>query len=459
MANCSVAYLKDMDIKDRIDAEYFQSEFLETANRLEKHSQTLDKFATPTVSAFYPAATQVYSIGEVPFIRCVDVIDYPILSILQENKFEKLPKWFIQENKTVKTLHSGDIVISKVGTPCYASVIDESLKEVAISRTVLGLTDIKIDPYYLVAFLRSKYGFLQLHRECELTIQLQLTLERVGRVKVYNPTDKEKIKEISGIMKAYFKSFRESIDAHKKAQQMLSEELSLNDFQLNYKLSYIDEFSVAKMTHRIDAEYFQPAYENIIHFLSGKAILKSLRQLSAPPKKGIEVGSLYYRESGKPFIRVSNLTPNGFDKRDQKCIGEELYMTLQKDYGVQVGDFLLSKDATPGIAFVVKNPTDGILSSGILKLKIDEKEVDKEYLALCINELIGKLQIERDSGGSVIVHWRPKQVKNLKIPILSRDVQQRISDLVVQSYETNLKANELVKLAITKTETMIEQAM
>jgi len=49
---------------------------------------------------------------------------------------------------------------------------------------------------------------------------------------------------------------------------------------------------------------------------------------------------------------------------------------------------------------------EGIIASGILKLNINESEINKEYLALCINSMVGKLQIERDGGESVIIHWR-----------------------------------------------------
>jgi hypothetical protein len=37
--------------------------------------------------------------------------------------------------------------------------------------------------------------------------------------------------------------------------------------------------------------------------------------------------------------------------------------------------------------------------------KINGNEINKEYLALCINSLVGKTQ-EKDGGGSVIIHWK-----------------------------------------------------
>ena len=103
----------------------------------------------------------------------------------------KIPTSFANDCKNIKRLTKGEIVITKVGTPCYASIIHD-IDDVALSRTVLGLKSIKsIDPYYLVSFLRSKYGFLQLLRERELTIQFQLTLDRVNGILIFKPKNKE----------------------------------------------------------------------------------------------------------------------------------------------------------------------------------------------------------------------------------------------------------------------------
>ena len=56
--------------------------------------------------------------------------------------------------------------------------------------------------------------------------------------------------------------------------------------------------------------------------------------------------------------------------------------TLKDTYESQKRGIFFNKDATPGIAYIVKEPIEGILiASGILKLKINEEEIDKEYLA------------------------------------------------------------------------------
>ena len=119
-----------------------------------------------------------------------------------------------------------------------------------------------------------------------------------------------------------------------------------------------------------------------------------------------------------------------------------------------IGEILLTKDATPGIAYVLREPIEGIISSGIMRLKLKE-DIESEYLALCINSIIGQMQIERDAGGSIIIHWKPEQIKKLQIPILSKSIQQKIADLIRKSHEARKKAKGLLEEAKHKVEKVI----
>ena len=156
------------------------------------------------------------------------------------------------------------------------------------------------------------------------------------------------------------------------------------------------------------------------------------------------------------FIRVSSVSKLGIEETDQKYLTKELYQELKKDYEPKLENILITKDATPGIAYVIKEPLEGIISSGILDLKVKEN-IESEYLALCINSIVGQWQAQRDAGGSIIAHWKPEQIKNLIIPILSTDIQKEISDLVRKSHEARKKSKELLEEAKRKVEEMIER--
>jgi restriction endonuclease S subunit len=172
-------------------------------------------------------------------------------------------------------------------------------------------------------------------------------------------------------------------------------------------------------------------------------------------KKGVEPGSDAYQDEGKLFIRVSSITKYSIIDKDQKYLSNELYQASRKSYEPKIGDILITKDATPGVAYVLKEPTEGIIAGGIIRLKIKE-DIEAEYLALCINSVIGQMQIERDAGGSVIVHWKPEQIKNLRIPILPKITQQKVADLVRQSHEALRKSKELLEEAKRTVEELIE---
>ncbi|MEY4768798.1 MAG: hypothetical protein RL637_1437, partial [Pseudomonadota bacterium] len=108
-----------IDLKDRFDAEYFWKDSLHIQELLEqKNSIKFNKFGDFVASAFYPAATHLYEIGDMPFIRCVDCISYPFITNLQNDSFEKIPAEFAKEQSGISLLSKGDIVITKVGSPC-----------------------------------------------------------------------------------------------------------------------------------------------------------------------------------------------------------------------------------------------------------------------------------------------------------------------------------------------------
>ena len=99
---------------------------------------------------------------------------------------------------------------------------------------------------------------------------------------------------------------------------------------------------------------------------------------------------------------------------------------------------------------------EGIIAGGILRLKLKAK-IEPEYLALALNSVVGQMQAERDTGGSIIIHWRPEQIKNCLIPTLPKSTQRKIADLVRQSHQAHKEAKELLEEAKRKVENLIEK--
>jgi type I restriction enzyme, S subunit len=453
----SIINYKNLNLGDRIDAEYFQPDFLKNEELLHNSgSIALNQYCDLTSSAFYPAATDLYKIGEVPFVRCVDCINYYSLTDLQSESFEKIPKYFLNSHNNIKRLKNLDIVITKVGTPCYASIV-ANLGEVALSRTVLGIYNISgISPYYLLVFLRSKFGFDQLTRQRELTIQYQLTLHRTGRILIYKPKD-EKLENF--IEKVFLKSqeiYKDSVLNYRKANHILLQELNLVDWNPPHILTFIKNYINTQTSRRIDAEHFQPKYNNIINSIPSRVKLLPLKKY-VTYVKGIEVGGDKYTTTGKKFIRVSNLTKYGIEDDKVNFISENLYNDLRQSFEPAQGEILLSKDATPGIAFYLSQQLEGIISSGILRLQF-VNEIPPYYLEFVLNSLIVQQQIEKQAGGSIIVHWKPHEILNTLIPRLESDIEIEVNSLVAKSHEQRKLSKKLIEISQLSIEIAIENS-
>lgn len=453
---CSEVMLSQIDLGDRFDSEYFTKNYLHISEQLEKvPTKPIGKISTTVASAFYPAATQLYSIGDIAFVRCVDCVNYPIISKDQDAKFEKIPYAFAVESKGISILKNEDIIITKVGTPCYASIITE-YSEIALSRTVLGLTNIHdIDPYYLMIFLRCKYGFEQLFRQRELTIQYQLTLPRVKAINIYDAGESFQ-KDIRKVCMKFIECAQKAKKGYDEAHSIVSTILDVPEFPQKNISTKMKSNSFSK-TGRLDAEYYQPKFD---------ILLETLKRFSCKPlggnkgivtiKKSIEPGSEVYQEEGIPFVRVSDISK--FEISDPEI---HLPINIVKDISKlypKKDTILFSKDGSVGIAYKVEKDTEVITSGALLHLTVKNPlEVLPDYLTLVLNSSIVQLQAERDSNGAIIQHWKPSEIENVIIPILDIEIQKEIASKIQESFELRHQSEQLLEYAKQAVEMAIEQ--
>ena len=447
MAVFNVIKLSELEGAKRLDAEYYKSEYLELLSRLRKVGCVRVKdVAFPIRRKFKPKKGEYFDYIEISEVD-LTTGEFNTSKIIGEEAPDRA-QWVVNKD---------DILISTVRPIRNAvAIIKEERKNLVCSSGFCVLHSKNIQANYLFLYLKIPFIAKLLNRYTTATEYPAVNWNDVLNTPIYMGSKEFQMK-ISIIIDKSFALLKQSRYLYSQAETLLLEELGLKDLKPKYEKTYTAKLSDVFSVHRVDAEYFQPAYEEVIEKLRENNIeLQPLRKFILSIQRGIESGSENYRDEGKPFIRVSNLSKYGFTNRDQKYLSEELYQQLREIYEPKQGDFLLTKDATPGIAYVVKEQIEGIISSGILRLQINDSEINKEYLALCINSIVGKIQVERDCGGSVILHWKPEQVKRLQIPILPLETQQEIASLVQQSHEARKKAKELLEIAKRAVEIAIE---
>ncbi|MBI5913113.1 restriction endonuclease subunit S [Candidatus Azambacteria bacterium] len=452
MPTYSIIKKSQLEGTKRLDAEYYQPEYLALQENLEKTKSIMPwgeiegKFITGPFGSEFDTENYVQD-GEYRYVRGKDVKDFFPTDgdnvYIPKKDYERLKKYSLLE---------GDILVSVVGTPGIGAIVDSTLLPAIFSCKSTVYRTTSINPFYFIAYLNSSYGRKLLERGVRGAVQTGLNINDLRDLPVFLPNVGIQ-EEIGDVVKNAKKTFDSSKSLYFQAENLLLEELGLKDFESESGLWSAVNLSEVQKANRIDAEYFDPKYQKILSLIRGNDGM-ALGELAAV-KKGFEAGSEAYQEEGKLFIRVSSISKDGITDKDQKYLKDELYDQLKKEYQPKVGEILLTKDASPGIAHVVKEPIEGIISGGVLRVRLKE-DVEPEYCALVINSIIGKLQVERDAGGSIIAHWKPDQVKELQVPILPKPTQQKIDEFVRKSHEARRSAKLLLEQAKKKVEDLIE---
>ncbi len=432
----------------RFDAEFFRPDYLQVQRRLEEiGSRKLIDFQ---VNIRHPKEIKRnYVDNGVLFLRAqnvrplsIDLTSNPVY--ISEEDAERL-----KEN----TIHYKDILITRSGANAgQCAIYLENSYAISSSHTFI-LKSGNLNPFFLTIFLNSRYGRTLIERGKYGSSQPEIAPPFLYQIPVPNWEHLQ-----AEIEKTYLRS-KELTELSKtryaETQTLLLRELGLADWQPKHTLAFATDYASMQRAERIDADYFQPKYEEVVnaikHYPGGWNTLENLVTL----KKCVEVGSGEYLDAGIPFVRVSNLNP--FEITKEKYISEELYADI-KEHQPKQGEILLSKDATPGIAYHLREqPEKMIPSSGILRLKNKTDKIGNEYLTLVLNSILIQEQINRDVGGSVILHWRPDQVAGTVIPTLHEEKQAEIQQKVIESFNLRKHAKDLLEYAKRAVEIAIEQ--
>ncbi|MGI6563250.1 MAG: hypothetical protein ACOX3Q_11945 [Clostridia bacterium] len=394
MAVISIVSKKELECGTRIDAEYYRPEYAKLEEILLASNPLPLKKLVKSIKSFgaYSLMNQVtYQEKGIPFLRAIDIKE-GYADFSNVVRITKDAHKLLWKSE-IKPRNVLLAMSGSVGNSCVAS--DKWKYPINSSQDLAKITvaDI-INPYLLSTFLNSKYGRFQTQRLPVGSIQQHVFLWQIGLIKV--PL-----------------------------------------------LTNIQEYIA-----------FQPKYKEMFDRLPSNVYLQLLGKITLYTK-GIEVGSSAYTESGILFLRVSNLSKHGIVDDTVNFISKELYNVLREKYEPQQGEILLSKDATPGIAYFLDESVQGIIASGILRLSLIE-DIPPYYLELVLNSIFVQLQIEQSVGGSIIKHWKPSQVQKTWIPRLLADREKEISALVQQSHAARREAKTLLEKAKRAVEIAIE---
>jgi restriction endonuclease S subunit len=451
MITYSIIKKSQLEGAHRLDAEYYQPEYLELIDNLDKLGAVpIREVATNPKRKFKPRKGEIFQYIEISEVD-LSTGEYNKSKILGENTPDRA-QWIVKQN---------DVIISTVRPIRNAvSLINENTKNLVCSSGFAVLETQKIEPEYLFIYLKTRPVVNLLDRQTTATMYPAVAIEHILNIKVYLGNENFR-QEIKNEIIETQKELEKSKSLYSQAEELLLKELGLKDFKVEEDLSYSVNLSDIKSAHRADAEYFQPLYHNIQQKLFTKPISFVKEEFNLIKSKNFE-----YKELGEiSVIKTKQVNKNAINfKVESKTsieIATRLNLPILIDKDVIFASMGVGSLGKTNIFYKFEALDKEFTIDSTLKIfrQKTRNKILPEVLAIFLNlEPMQKLIYKFIVGTSGIISIYENDLRNLPVPILPDSIQQQIASLVQQSHEARKKAKELLEEAKQKVEKMIKNS-
>lgn len=350
----------------------------------------------------------------------------------------------------------GDILISIKGTLGEIAVAEDWLLPANMNRDVAIIKPLtkEFPSEYVALFMMSEYGALQSLRGGSGGVQQMITLERLRKFII--PFFSNDFSEIVKALYNSAKNYRiQSQNKYTQAENLLLETLGLKDFELSKESVNIKTFNESFGTSgRLDAEYYQKKYEDLEQsLLNSKHGAKTLNSCIEYVRTG-EYSSSYLPKLPESvfYLRNTNFRKCLITPDENYAVNPENFNTSANE-----GDIITSRVGTMGLFGVIPKDLKGaVYSDNVLCFKLKDVYIPLVYSLLFSSGLYQPL-IEKIAGGSVQPLITQTTLKGLIVPIIEKDKQKEIANLVEESFKSKKQSEQLLELAKTAVEKAIEE--
>ncbi len=448
----------------RFDSEYFKPEYLALSSRLGKLTTESITALSEVSDGNHASVSEHFSsdpsVGP-RYLRGQDIGGF----FLGDANPVYIPH-SIYDSLRRSQMQPGDVLLSIVGTIGSLSLVpkDAPLLTGSCKIAILRPRRDRISPEYLAAFLASRYGQFQIHRQTRGAVQMGLILEdmrflRVARLgKAESPISKHVEKaytHISGAKTLYT-----------SAQRMLEEEMGLDKIDLSHRVGYEARLSETFQARRWDSEFYKPKYRRVMdavlkakkvrveRFVPVGRLISYLTNGHTPLHHDLGVGEV-------PFLTAEHVSDFRLDFETDRRILRRHHETELARAALRNGDILLTIKGKVGNCAVVRDcPEAANINQDVALIRL-RNGVHLYFFAAWFNSLMGKHLVEQRSTGGINPFLGLANLRGMPFPILAPKEHTRIGDLIQgtvdKGYAAEREASQLLERAKRRVEELIEQ--
>ena len=439
----------------RVDAEFYKPEYLGLEDVLENKGNLypLRKYCNYIKKGIFDISPELYISAGIPLIRTSEIKN-PLINFSTTVFLDKETHRLHYKTE----LKPNDIVMTKIGAYIGdIAILPNKYERYNFSQNVTGLSvhSGTINPKYLFAFLLSRFGHLQITRIIMLSGQGKIELEDIRDISVYEASVDFQL-NISSLVEIGQLYISKSESIFKDAEDLILSELGLTNWQPKHQLSFIKNYSDTEQAGRIDAEYYQPKYEEIVNIIKGySGGWDTLGNLCTTKRGSLIKDSFYDENRGIPYIRGADFS-GGLLSENKLVFINPKFKSKNETYVIE-DDIVFSLIGSVGeTAFVTKEFSNSCISNNTGRIRIKNK-IRPMTLQILLHSIIGKMYFEKYKTRTAQPKISDKDTHDFVLPILSEVKQTQIQQRVVESFALREQSKHLLECAKRAVEIAIEE--
>ena len=300
----------------------------------------------------------------------------------------------------------------------------------------------------LVAYLNSKYGRTEIERLSLVGNQANFSPAKFRQIEI-PILDKNLQQIISESISLAYQNLQEAKDNYLRAENILIHELGLTSWKPSHEQIAIRYLQETRVADRIDAEFYQPQYLEIVNLLR-------------------DYGSKSVNDSC--ILRDKNFTPNKnneykyIELGDIGSFGEILHYTIGSGKSlpsrarriIHTGDVIVSsiEGSLQKCAYITDDYNGCLCSTGFYVIYSDI--INPETLLVLFKSTPIQKILKKNCAGAILSSFKKDSLLNLEIPIIRSDVQDVIATLIKKSFRLRKESEIIIDASKHSIELAIE---
>lgn len=457
----STINVSELEGASRIDGEYYKPVYLKREKIIERKNYDILRNVTSNDYRTFKPECNYFSYIEIANVN-LKTGEYVVEKVPCKNA----------PSRAKKIIAKDDVIISTVRPNRNAvAIIYHDMHNLVASTGFCKLTAERINPKYLFILFKTRIYRDFLVRKTTATMYPAVSEDDIMNLKVPIPSVDFQ-KQIETLV-VYSQEEREKSERlYEEAEQVLLEEFGIKDWSAKTKkfilggIGFEEEKNIsirklsdASKADRLDAEYWEPKYDEfkkkLINVCNKKKWdIQKIKQFSEPLKYGTSE-KLEYTDHGVPFLRITDVSNYTFDEDNVVYISKDDANKV-KSATVKEGDLLISRSGTLGLTIrIAKEFDESIYGSYFIRVR-PKGDVNIDYVALFLNSTLGRIQVERANTGAIQTNLTIPVIEEFLIVFTDKTIQNKITKKMRESFGARRKSKELLEIAKRAVEVSIE---